>query len=317
MGIPTFKGMLSRHTMGDMARRAFFSFHYERDLSRAGQVRSCWPKPADWDAAGFCDAASWEALKSKGDEVVNKWISDQLEGTTVTVVLIGTETATTPYVQYAIDQSWARNNELIGIHISSLKDSQGNTQPAGTNPLQGAKYSEIRTYDWTIDSGYQNVGDWIESAYQRAQDRKLQGRVNKVEAEPRPNLNATQAFDIISAYGTVLEKTPPLPGCVDDSRKLPYPKSVIKEALLIVLREVDDPATREHLKFAYMSLASFQDGVGAFRLGVVSAYSDSNEDPRSRAKRVAAQQAAVKKWLPLVKREEAQSEQELRQLDLG
>jgi len=48
-----------------MARRVFFSFHYERDVWRAGQVRNCWVTK-DREEAGFWDAASWEEVKKKG-----------------------------------------------------------------------------------------------------------------------------------------------------------------------------------------------------------------------------------------------------------
>jgi len=80
-----------------MSRRSFFSFHYERDVWRAGQVRNSWVTQ-DRQAAGFWDAAKWEEVKKKGDEAIKKWIDDQLKGTSVTVVLIGAETSTRQYV---------------------------------------------------------------------------------------------------------------------------------------------------------------------------------------------------------------------------
>ncbi len=40
-----------------MARRVFFSFHYERDVWRAGQVRNSWVTK-DREEAGFWDAAA-------------------------------------------------------------------------------------------------------------------------------------------------------------------------------------------------------------------------------------------------------------------
>jgi hypothetical protein len=51
-----------------MPRRVFFSFHYERDLWRAGQVRNSWVTKPDREAAGFWDAAAWEEVKKKGEE---------------------------------------------------------------------------------------------------------------------------------------------------------------------------------------------------------------------------------------------------------
>lgn len=152
-----------------MARRVFFSFHYERDVWRAGQVRNSWVTKPDREAAGFWDAASWEEVKKKGEDAIKRWIRDQLSGTSVTVVLIGAETAGRKYVQYEIEQSWERGNGLIGIYIHKMKDKNGNRDTAGSSPFAG--YTGIKTYDWVDDDGYENLGDWVEAAYDRAQQR--------------------------------------------------------------------------------------------------------------------------------------------------
>ncbi len=46
-----------------MARRIFFSFHYENDVWRANIVRNSWVTA---DAAGFVDAADFEEVKKVG-----------------------------------------------------------------------------------------------------------------------------------------------------------------------------------------------------------------------------------------------------------
>ena len=43
-----------------MARRVFFSFHYDRDVWRASVVRNSWKLKPDREAAGFFDAGIWE-----------------------------------------------------------------------------------------------------------------------------------------------------------------------------------------------------------------------------------------------------------------
>jgi hypothetical protein len=155
-----------------MARRVFFSFHYERDVWRASQVRNSWVTKPDRETAGFWDAASWEEVKNKGDEAIKRWIRNQLNGTTVTVVLIGTETSEREYVQYEIDQSWERGNGLIGVYIHNIEDKNGNIEPKGADPFVEVGYKNIKTYDWINDDGYENIGNWVESAYQRAQQRR-------------------------------------------------------------------------------------------------------------------------------------------------
>ena len=156
-----------------MARRMFFSFHYERDIWRAGQVRNSWVTQ-DREAAGFWDAASWEEIKKKGQEAIKRWIDKQLEGTSVTVVLIGAETNNRKYVDYEIEQSRKRSKGLLGVYIHNLKDRSGDRDTKGKNPFdywyttvngQEKYYSSIySTYDWVNDDGYDNLGDWVEKA---------------------------------------------------------------------------------------------------------------------------------------------------------
>jgi len=156
-----------------MARRAFFSFHYERDVWRAGQVRNSWVTK-DRESAGFWDAAAWEEVKKRGDGAIEKWIDDQLAGTSVTVVLIGAETASRPYVGYEIKASHNKGNGMLGIYIHNLKDTNARTDVKGANPFanwhierEGRKtlLSDLYpTYDWVNEDGRANMGAWIEAA---------------------------------------------------------------------------------------------------------------------------------------------------------
>jgi len=160
-----------------MARRVFFSFHYERDAWRAGQVRNSWVTK-DRESAGFWDSAAWEEVKKKGNAAIETWIDDQLKGTSVTVVLIGAETSSRYYVGYEIKQSHIRGNGMLGIYIHNLKDVNGRIDSRGTNPFDnwhvekdGRKvlFSSIYpTYDWVHDNGYSKLGDWIEAAAKKA-----------------------------------------------------------------------------------------------------------------------------------------------------
>lgn len=161
-----------------MVRRVFFSFHYERDAWRAGQVRNSWVTKPDRETAGFWDAAAWEEVKKKGEAAIRRWIDKHLEGTSVTVVLIGTETNNRKYVDYEIEQSRKRGNGLLGIYIHNLKDANGNRDTKGENPfnywytdVNGQKkyFSSIySTYDWVNDDGYNNLGKWVEKAAEKA-----------------------------------------------------------------------------------------------------------------------------------------------------
>jgi hypothetical protein len=161
-----------------MARRVFFSFHYERDAWRAGQVRNSWVTK-DRESAGFWDAASWEEVKKKGNDAIEKWIDDQLKGTSVTVVLIGAETSRRTYVGYEIKQSHIRSNGMLGIYIHNMLDANARPDSKGSNPFDNWQVEKdarqvlfsslYPTYDWVNDNGYNRLGDWIETAAKKAE----------------------------------------------------------------------------------------------------------------------------------------------------
>jgi hypothetical protein len=140
-----------------MARRVFFSFEYG-DVSRAMVVRNSWVTK-EREAAGFIDAADFEELEKQGDDAVKNWINKQLDGTSVTIVLVGEKTCDSRWVKYEIKQSIEKGNGLLGIDISKIKDLQGNTSERCGEIPAGYKF-----YLWNKEDGYKNMGDWIEQA---------------------------------------------------------------------------------------------------------------------------------------------------------
>ncbi len=160
-----------------MARRVFFSFHHSGDVWRAGQVRNSWVTQ-DRQDAGFWDVAAWEQVKKKDVATVQKWIDEQMKGTSVPVVLIGAETSERPHVLYEITQSHNKGNGMLGVYVHNMRDATQRTGLKGNNPFSklsitksGAKtlLSEIYpTYDWVNDNGRDNLGSWIEAAAKKA-----------------------------------------------------------------------------------------------------------------------------------------------------
>lgn len=145
-----------------MARKVFFSFKYKQDVSRAMVVRNSWVAQGR-EAAGFIDAANFEKLKEQGDPAIKNWIDKQLEGTSVTVILVGEKTCSSRWVKYEIEKSKERGNGLLGIDISKIKDLQGNTSKRCGQIPKGYSF-----YLWFKEDGYSNMGDWIEKAAEEA-----------------------------------------------------------------------------------------------------------------------------------------------------
>ena len=72
-----------------MARRAFYSFHYKPDNWRAAQVRNMGVITGNQPASDN----DWETVKRGGDAAIERWISGQMKGKSVAIVLIGEKTA--------------------------------------------------------------------------------------------------------------------------------------------------------------------------------------------------------------------------------
>jgi hypothetical protein len=161
-----------------MARRVFFSFHYERDGQRASVVRNSWVTKPDREETGFVDAADWEKVKGQGDAAIKRWIERQLDGTSVTVVLIGAETSTREWVQFEVKRSYERGNGMLGIYLHNIKDWNGTTDTKGSDTFGELGkdsfgksiyfWQRYTTYDWINDNGYDNLGSWIDAAARQA-----------------------------------------------------------------------------------------------------------------------------------------------------
>jgi len=140
-----------------MARKVFFSFKYD-DVQRAMNVRNS-NVITGAIKSGFIDKADFEEVERKGDNAIKAWIDKQLEGTTVTAVLVGENTNKSRWVKYEIDQSIARGNGILTIDISKIKDLHGNTTECCSLRVKGYNH-----YLWNNDNGRENLGKWVEDA---------------------------------------------------------------------------------------------------------------------------------------------------------
>lgn len=156
-----------------MARRAFFSFHYELDVQRASVVRNS--RLTHGEQLSFIDASLWEEAKKKSPDALKRLINDALQNTSVTVVLIGSHTNDRPWVKYELERSIARGNGIVAVRVNKIKNFQGQMTRQGVNPLDSATVtftsgtkkpasSYYKTYDYVDDDGYNNLGAWIEEA---------------------------------------------------------------------------------------------------------------------------------------------------------
>lgn len=156
-----------------MARRAFYSFHYDPDNWRASQIRNMGVIDGNKPAADN----DWEQIKKGGDTAIQRWIDSQLDGRSVGIVLIGAQTAGRKWIKYEIKKAWEDKKGVLGIFVHNLKDKAGNQSSKGRNPFDDltidgkAMSSIVKAYDppyTTSTSVYDNIktnlADWIEKA---------------------------------------------------------------------------------------------------------------------------------------------------------
>jgi hypothetical protein len=123
-----------------MARTVFFSFHYQRDISRVQIVKNHYVTKGNYTAAGFFNGSLEEKAKKEGDLAVKRLIDQGFNGCSVTCVLIGNETYTRRWVDYEVLKSAELGQGVFGIRIHQLKDFRGSTDIAGANPFDYLGY---------------------------------------------------------------------------------------------------------------------------------------------------------------------------------
>ena len=121
-----------------MARRVFYSFHYDRDNWRAATVRNIGVVEGNSPASDN----DWETVKRGGDAAIKRWIAGQMDRRTCTVVLVGIHTANRKWINYEIVKSWDDGMGVVGIHIHGLKNADGRVSTKGANPFASITHSK-------------------------------------------------------------------------------------------------------------------------------------------------------------------------------
>lgn len=159
----------------NMARRVFYSFYYKEDNWRASQVRNMGVIEGNKPVSDN----DWEKITRGGDDAIKRWINDQLNGTSCTIVLISKNTAGRKWIKYEIEKSWNDRKGLLGIYIHNLKDSNGNKSSKVRNPFDDFTMNQgniklssiVKAYDppyfdsqMVYDYIKKNIASWIEEA---------------------------------------------------------------------------------------------------------------------------------------------------------
>ena len=137
-----------------MARRVFYSFHYKPDSWRAAQVRNIGSIEGNKPATDN----DWETVKKGGATAIKRWIADQMEYRTCTVVLVGRNTANRKWINYEIVKAWDDGMGVVGIYIHGLTNSDGYKSKKGRNPFDFIEYGNTGKKLSSIVKCYDPVG---------------------------------------------------------------------------------------------------------------------------------------------------------------
>ena len=141
-------------------RRVFFSFHYDNDIFRVDQIRNFWSSQVSLSnrygnvTRGVFDASIQEKSKRDRDESLKQLIRDNMNNTSVTCILAGSETCYRRWVRYEIAQSVIHKNALLVVYVHEVFDSNGMISKGGLNPLDfigvyRAEDNRILFVEWT------------------------------------------------------------------------------------------------------------------------------------------------------------------------
>lgn len=150
-------------------RQIFYSFHFDNDVMRVQQVRNM----GVVEGNKAVSPNDWETLR-KSSASVERWIDDNMKGTSCVVVLIGSETYQRPWVQYEIKKAWESGKGLLGVHIHNLKCPNQGLGRKGRSPFDGLTFKRggqivvPAVYDPSASDAYtdisRNLPTWIERA---------------------------------------------------------------------------------------------------------------------------------------------------------
>jgi antiphage defense system Thoeris ThsB-like protein len=151
-------------------RQIFYSFHYDNDVFRVQQIRNMGALDGNEPVAPNV----WEQVKRGGDSSIKRWIEDNMKYKNCIIVLIGSATATRPWVKYEIEKAWDDGKPIFGIYIHNLKDPKTGVSTQGSNPFYQVVRNgrpldqQVTCYNPNMLDAYgdisKNIAQWVETA---------------------------------------------------------------------------------------------------------------------------------------------------------
>jgi hypothetical protein len=142
-----------------MAKRVYFAFDYQDVIHFRANVVRKHNFAEGVESAGYYDHSMWEEARNTSPQALKRLINSELENTSVTVVLIGSDTWARRWVRYEIFKSVKRGNRVLGIHINNIKGKDEKTKPLGPDPFNNL------ALEFSEDGNQVKPTEWINGAW--------------------------------------------------------------------------------------------------------------------------------------------------------
>lgn len=175
--------------------KVFYSFCGNEDSNRVRGILDSLTMHSTQKPAGIIAKKEFENLKTEGGEAIHKWIKNELDGTSVTVVFLGTDTLENNFVRYQICESLRHGNAIIGVYINGIEDAQTN-KVSGKCDLHTViahykygtpiyfDYINDGIYDYIADDGEKNLDVWVENAAKKREDSEFDVKLKSIKMTP-------------------------------------------------------------------------------------------------------------------------------------
>ena len=187
----------------------FLAYNDECDSARVNHVRKQLLATGRYQAEGYMPFTTWSKTKlGCSTEEIKRTIEDGVERSSATLILIGPDSATNPWVRYAIERSHSAKKPMFAIYINELPDERGKTAAPDLNPLERFAVMErgkkvylsdrYRTYTWSdLNDGQFEM--WLELAKRECGEPKSRSRVKSprgTAAKPLSNGHTTTISEL-------------------------------------------------------------------------------------------------------------------------
>ena len=139
--------------------RVFLSYEFSHDADRAAVVRAAW--------LALGGVVETESADPRDESSIKRWIDSAIEAASVTVVLAGSHTRGSRWVDYEIRRTERLGNGLLGVDVSGVADRFGRTSECRARLPAGYSF-----YDWVADDGERNMRSWVDRAARSARSRR-------------------------------------------------------------------------------------------------------------------------------------------------